>query len=70
MHQKGVLGDGEGGDEEKKESSIRRRFMIMKSNLIAILITGVVLSVVSSCATVPKKPLASGDVRLLSIGVY
>lgn len=41
----------------------------MKSNLIAVLIAGVVLSVVFSCATVPKKPLAPGDVRLLSIGV-
>jgi len=41
----------------------------MKSVLIAILMSGVVLSVVSSCATVPKEPLASGEVRLLSIGV-
>jgi len=41
----------------------------MKSILIAVLIAGVVLSVVSSCATVPKEPLASGNVRLLSIGV-
>ena len=43
--------------------------MIMKSILVAILIGGIVLLVVSSCATVPKEPLASGEVRLLSIGV-
>jgi hypothetical protein len=41
----------------------------MRSILISILIGGVVLSVVSSCATVPKEPLASGEVRLLRIGV-
>jgi hypothetical protein len=41
----------------------------MKSILISVLIGGVVLSVVSSCATVPKEPLASGEVRLLNIGV-
>ena len=41
----------------------------MKSILVAILIGGIVLLVVSSCATVPKEPLASGEVRLLSISV-
>jgi hypothetical protein len=48
---------------------IRRRFVIMKSILIAVLMGGVVLSVVSSCATVPTGPLAPGEVRLLSIDV-
>ena len=43
--------------------------MIMKSMLKAVLIAGVVLSVVSSCATVPREPLASGEVRLLNIRV-
>jgi hypothetical protein len=48
---------------------IRRRLVIMKSILIAVLMGGVVLSVVSSCATVPTGPLAPGEVRLLSIDV-
>jgi hypothetical protein len=55
--------------KREKEGRIGRRFMIMKSILIAVLIAGVVSSVVSSCATVPKEPLASGEVRLLRIGV-
>jgi hypothetical protein len=37
--------------------------------LIAVLMTGIVLSVVSSCATVPKGPLAAGELRLLSMNV-
>jgi hypothetical protein len=45
----------------------RRRFVITKSILMAILVGGVVLPVVSSCATVPTRPLASGEVRLLSV---
>ena len=40
----------------------------MKS-LIAVLMGVAGLLVISSCATVPKEPLASGEVRLLSIGV-
>ena len=55
--------------KREKEDRIGGRFMIMKSILIAVLIAGVVLSLVSSCVTVPKGPLASGEVRLLSIGV-
>jgi hypothetical protein len=39
----------------------------MRSILIAVLLSGVVLLMASSCATVPKEPLASGEVRLLSI---
>jgi hypothetical protein len=39
----------------------------MKSILITILLSGIVLSGASSCATVPKEPLAPGEVRLLSI---
>jgi len=41
----------------------------MRSILITILLIGIVLLGASSCATVPKEPLASGEVRLLSIGV-
>jgi len=33
------------------------------------MIAGAVLSIISSCATVSKEPLASGEVRLLSISV-
>ena len=39
----------------------------MKSILITILLSGIVLSGASSCATVPREPLAPGEVRLLSI---
>lgn len=41
----------------------------MRSVLISILLSGIVLSIGSSCATVPKEPLAPGEVRLLSIEV-
>ena len=41
----------------------------MRSILITVLLGGVVLLIASSCATVPKEPLASGEVRLLSIDV-
>ena len=53
----------------EKEAGIGESFVIMKSILLATLIAGAVLSVISSCATVSKEPLASGEVRLLSIGV-
>lgn len=41
----------------------------MRSILIAFLMAGVVLSVISSCAAVPTRPLAPGEVKLLSIDV-
>jgi hypothetical protein len=41
----------------------------MKFILIIILLGGVVLVVASSCAMVPKEPLASGEVRLLTMDV-
>jgi len=41
----------------------------MRTILIIILLGGIVILGVSSCATVPSEPLASGEVRLLSIGV-
>jgi len=41
----------------------------MRSILIAVLLSGVALLIASSCVTVPKEPLASGEVRLLSIDV-
>ena len=41
----------------------------MRSILITVLLSGVVLLIASSCATVPKEPLASGEVRLLSMQV-
>jgi len=42
--------------------------MIMKS-LSAVLMGGVITLLVFSCATVPKEPLASGELRLLSMDV-
>ena len=41
----------------------------MRSILKTVLLSGVVLLGVSSCATMLKEPLASGEVRLLSIDV-
>jgi hypothetical protein len=41
----------------------------MRSVPISVLIIGVVLLGVSSCATVPTQPLAPGELRLLSIVV-
>jgi hypothetical protein len=41
----------------------------MRSVLISFLTGGVVLSVISSCATAPTRPLAPGEVRLLSVDV-
>ena len=55
--------------KRQEEGRIGRRFMIMKSISMAVFIAGAILLVVSSCATVPKEPLASGEVRLLNIGV-
>ena len=43
--------------------------MIIKSIFWTVLMAGVVLSVVFSCATVPKEPLVPGEMRLLSINV-
>jgi hypothetical protein len=39
----------------------------IKAILLTVLLSGLVLLVASSCATVPTEPLASGEVRLLSI---
>ena len=41
----------------------------MRSILLTVLLGGVLLLIASSCATVPREPLASGEVRLLSIDV-
>jgi hypothetical protein len=41
----------------------------MRSILIAVLVGGVVLLLISSCATVPTEPLGKGELRLLSIHV-
>jgi hypothetical protein len=43
-----------------------RRFVMMKF-LIGVLLGVIILLWVFSCATVPKQPLASGEVRLLSM---
>ncbi len=41
----------------------------MKSILAPILVVGVVILLISSCATVPTEPLAKGELRLLHIHV-
>ena len=41
----------------------------MRSILITILLGGIVLLGASSCATIPKTPLVSGEVRLLSMNI-
>jgi hypothetical protein len=41
----------------------------MRFTWIAVLIGGVVILSISSCATVPTEPLASGGLRLLSLHV-
>jgi hypothetical protein len=52
-----------------KRENNRRRLYSMRSLLMTVLSSGIILSVALSCATVPKEPLASGEVRLLSIDV-
>jgi hypothetical protein len=47
-------------------AAIRGKFT-MRSIWIAVLIGGVVVLSISSCATVPTEPLASGELRLLSM---
>ncbi len=41
----------------------------MRSILITVLLSGMVLLIASSCAVVPREPLASGEVRLLSMDI-
>lgn len=42
---------------------------MMRSILITNLLSGIVLLGTSSCATIPKTPLVSGEIRLLSMNV-
>ena len=41
----------------------------MRSILITVLLSGMVLSIASSCATVPTEPLGPGELRLSSMDV-
>jgi len=52
-----------------QERTMKKEGLMMRSIFIAVLMAGIVISVVSSCATVPTGPLASGEVRLLSMDV-
>jgi hypothetical protein len=47
---------------------VGRRLVIMKS-LMRVLVGGGIILFVFSCATVPKEPLASGELRLVSMDV-
>jgi hypothetical protein len=51
-----------------QEKRNRRRPRIMKSSS-AVLMSGVIVLLVFSCAAVQKEPLASGELRLLSMNV-
>ena len=53
----------------KRKGNNEGRFIPMKSILLTIFLSGVVLLGGSSCATVPREPLPSGEIRLLSIDV-
>ena len=64
-----MLFDLEKEMKTKNKETNGGRSISMRSILITILLNGIVLLGASSCATVPKEPLASGEVRLLSISV-
>jgi len=53
------------GDEEREQ----KEGTPIRSVIIGMLLSGIVLLVGSSCATVPKEPLAPGEIRLLSMEV-
>ena len=59
----------ESGNEGKNEGCRKKRVVIIKSMLTAVLMSVFVLSGISSCRTVPPRPLTSGELRLLSIDV-
>ena len=48
---------------------IETEVIFMRPILLTILLSGIVLLGVSSCATVSKTPLATGELRLLSMDV-
>jgi hypothetical protein len=52
-----------------KKRQDREDVLIMRCQLLAMVITGVVLSFVSSCAMVPSQPPAPGEMRLTKMGV-
>ena len=54
------------GDEDRENRSIVGEAYFMKFMPIAVLMIGAVLLGISSCTTVPK-PLAPGELRLLSM---
>ena len=56
-------------DKEMRTERNIVKDVLMRSVPISVLIIGVVLLGVSSCATVPTQPLGPGELRLLSIKV-
>ncbi len=64
-----MLGIVDKGWRGKRNGHNRREGIPLRSIIIIVLLSGVVLLIASSCATVPKEPLASGEVRLLTIDV-
>lgn len=66
-----VLGYGEGdglGDEIREDRGIAQG-VFMRPISIVVLMIGALLLGISSCATVSNKPLAPGEIRLLSMVV-
>jgi hypothetical protein len=55
--------------KRKRKGNTKKEVISMRSILITVLLTGLVFLIASSCATVPKAPLVSDEVRLLSIDV-
>jgi len=64
-----MLGVVDRGWRGKRKRHNRKEVISMRSIFITVLLSGVVLLIASSCATVPKEPLASGEVRLLSVDI-
>ena len=56
-------------NEGKNEGCRKKRVVMIKSTLTAVLMGVFVLSGISSCKTVATGPLTSGELRLLSIDV-
>lgn len=62
-----IIKDLDKARDESRENRVCIRGWAMKSVSITLLMIGAVFLGVSSCATVPTKPLAPGELRLLNM---
>jgi hypothetical protein len=64
-----VLGEGEvgGSEDASREARGVAEGGLMRPTSIVVLMIGLALLGISSCATAPTKPLAPGEMRLLSV---